>query len=160
VASHQRRECRVDGALDPWCRPKAGVQIRPPGSARLEELADFAIRLNVGPPESIDRLLRVANDEQLAGPRRHAAPVGVCRIGSALKGVQRGGERLVRSPGVIARDAAPVRLFASTSRPSEIAVLREIDYPRFPAVAVRGIEALRGAHLLAQFAHEARVVKE
>ena len=48
---------------------KAGVQERPPGPARHEHFAHFPIGFDVGPPEAIDRLFRIADDEQLAGYR-------------------------------------------------------------------------------------------
>ena len=49
-------------------------------AARLQQLAHLAVDLDVGAPEAVDRLLRVADDEQLAGDGRDAAPVVLRRI--------------------------------------------------------------------------------
>ena len=217
------------------------MQKRAPGAARFEQLAHFPIRLHVGAPEAVDRLLRVADDEQLARHRGDAAPValggirgaqeqedfrlqrigvlelvdeemrepvlkgapdarmrhqqiagaqqqidevqracaalqrlvagddipqllaqerGEIAVGGTLKRVELGGQRLVGGPDLVARHVRSVRAFAPAPGAAEVPVLRQIDDPRLPAVGVRDIEALRGAHLVAQLADEARVVVE
>ena len=39
------------------------------GAQRCEPLADLAVDADVGPAEAVDRLLRIADEEQRAGPR-------------------------------------------------------------------------------------------
>ena len=56
------------------------MQERAPGAAPLEQLADLLIGFDVGPPEAIDRLFRIADDEQLAGNRCDPPPVAFGRI--------------------------------------------------------------------------------
>ena len=47
---------------------KLAVQRQPDGAAGLELIAHVAIDADVGAAEAIDRLLRIADDEQRAGP--------------------------------------------------------------------------------------------
>ena len=56
-------------------RAKTRAQVRAAGAARLEQLADFAIGLDIGAAESVNRLLRIADEKQLARNRRDATPV-------------------------------------------------------------------------------------
>ena len=72
----QRRERGVDRALNRRHATEAGGQLRrrrAPWRAQLR--AHLLVDADVGAAEAIDRLLRVADDEQLAGRGRHGAPV-------------------------------------------------------------------------------------
>ncbi len=72
VTRHHRCEARVDDALDRRRRAEARVQERPFRAARHEQLAHFPVGLHVRTSETVDRLLRVADDEELAGDRADA----------------------------------------------------------------------------------------
>ena len=56
------------------------MQERALRAPRHEQLADFAIRLHVGTAETVDRLLRIADDEELARDGMDLAPVGLSAI--------------------------------------------------------------------------------
>ena len=67
IPRHDRLERRVDRALDVRPGAEAGAQrdgLRP---RRVQHLVDAAVDSDVRAPEPIDRLLRVADDEELAG---------------------------------------------------------------------------------------------
>ena len=76
IAGHRRTERRVDDALNRRRRAKARMEKRAPRAARRKHVADLLIRLDVGAPEPVNRLLRIADDEQFARMRRDPAPIG------------------------------------------------------------------------------------
>ena len=85
-AAHQRTEHRVDPRHDRCCRSEVDVQAGRLAALEAESLPRVAVQLDVGPPEAVDGLLRIADEEQLA--RRRLEPVpgraaicGACRIG-------------------------------------------------------------------------------
>src|SRR6266478_5604045 len=80
VAVHHRLERRIDDALDVWRRAKAGVKVRAPRASRLEQVPDLLVRLDVGSAEAVNRLLRIADEKQLARHRPDAAPVAFSGI--------------------------------------------------------------------------------
>ena len=96
------------------------MQERPPRAARLEQLADLAVGLDVGAPEAVDRLLRIADDEQLAGNGRDPPPVAFRRI---VGGQQQQDLRLQRI-GVLELVDEDVRE-ARLERPADARMRRE-----------------------------------
>ena len=82
VAGHDRRERGVHARLDLRHAAEAGGQ-RDAASRRSadEPLADLAVDADVGAAEPVDRLLRIADDEQASGHRDDRAPVGLVGIG-------------------------------------------------------------------------------
>jgi len=80
VAGHDRRERRVHDRLDLRHAAEAGGQLHGFRSARHEPLAHVAINADIGAPEAVDRLLRIADDEEAARHRRDLAPVVLLRI--------------------------------------------------------------------------------
>ena len=64
---------------------KLVVRCSEPRAQRCEPIADLAIDADVGAAEAVDRLLRIADDEQLARPRPGASPV---RLGVVVGGEQ------------------------------------------------------------------------
>ena len=73
------REQLAEGAVDPLAEGGHGAEARGErrdlAAGRLDPLPDGLIDVDVGPPEPVDRLLGVADDEQRSGPERHARPV-------------------------------------------------------------------------------------
>ena len=68
--------------------------MQPPRAARFEVLTDLAIYADVGPAEAINRLLRIADDEETTGNRDSRAPVGVGGIGGGKQQQNLGLERI------------------------------------------------------------------
>src|SRR5688572_31689448 len=84
----------VDDALDGWNGAKALTQFHAQRTALLEQPADITVGLHVGAPEPVDRLLRVADDEQLAGDRADVPPPGLARIAGRQEQQQLGLQRI------------------------------------------------------------------
>ena len=83
----------IDELLDgPQCA-KAGGQLHDPDAALLQRIANLAVEHDIGAAELIDRLLGIADHEQLAGFRRDLAPVRLRRI---VRGEQQQDLRLQR----------------------------------------------------------------
>ena len=80
IAGHHRREGGVDGALDVRPGAKTGAQRHAFSARRLQHLVYAAINSHVGAPETIDRLLRVADQKELPGNRANFAPVRLSGI--------------------------------------------------------------------------------
>src|SRR5262249_38718541 len=80
ASRHRRGEGTVDEGLDRGWRPKAGgkgEQFRP---GTKKALLDLFVDSDVSAPEPVNRLLRVANQEELTGNRLGRAPVRLTRI--------------------------------------------------------------------------------
>ena len=80
VRHHLRAERRVDEALDLRNAAIAGGELKHAATALPDLLADLPIRPDVGSPKTVDRLLRIADDEQLARDGRGRLPVRHVRI--------------------------------------------------------------------------------
>ena len=109
---HRRGEGRIHGVLDRRHGAEADREMyhRRPGA---DELAlDALVQPDVGAPEAIDRLLRIAHQEELAGYGSDAAPVPFGRIAGGEQEQQLGLERI----GVLElvdEEMAPARLQAA-----------------------------------------------
>ena len=76
LSAHLRCERGVHRRLQIGDAAEAGGQLDRRRRARRHELAlDLLVERNVGAPEPVDRLLRVADEEELAGQYRHLPPV-------------------------------------------------------------------------------------
>ena len=80
VVGHHGRERGVDEILDRRDRAKRRRQIDARGTARDEQILHRLVRTDVGAAEAIDRLLGVADEEQLARRRRDVLPAGDRRV--------------------------------------------------------------------------------
>ena len=80
VAGHDRRERVVHARLDLGDAAEAGVQVQERRAERGQPVADLAVDADVRAAEAVDRLLRVADEEQRAGPRARAPPVGLAVV--------------------------------------------------------------------------------
>ena len=67
----------VDRVLEGRHASEARAQLAGLGARGHELTLDLPVRLDVGAPEPVDRLLGVADDEQLSGHGAHAGPVGL-----------------------------------------------------------------------------------
>src|SRR4051812_15382986 len=85
VAGHDRLESAVHARLDLRYCAKARIQVHDSGALGLEPIADLPIDAHVGPSKTIDRLLGIADEEQRAGPRPCASPIG---LGVVVSGEQ------------------------------------------------------------------------
>ncbi len=83
IASHDRRKRGVHKRLQLGHAAKARGQMQQARAAILEAPADILIDANVGAAEAIDRLLRIADEEQTAGHRARLAPIRFSRIVSS-----------------------------------------------------------------------------
>ena len=72
---HARRERRVDGRWIAGTARKLVAQLDHGRAAAAQERLHLLVDADVGAAEAVDRLLRVADDEELARHRRHLAPV-------------------------------------------------------------------------------------
>ena len=82
LAPHHRLERRIDRGLDRGHRAEAGRQVEQPCAIADQALLDALVERDVGAPEPIDRLLRIADHEQLArldADRRRVRGGGVVR---------------------------------------------------------------------------------
>ena len=80
IAGHPRRERGVDGVLDLGHGAEAAAQRHARRPVAPELLAHRLVDADVGAAEPVDRLLGVADDEQLARRGPDGAPVGLVRI--------------------------------------------------------------------------------
>ena len=80
AAGHQRRERPVDQPLDLGHRAKTGGQGHQLDAVVLQPRLHGLVDAEVGTAKPVDRLLRVADDEQLARRRPHPAPVALCGV--------------------------------------------------------------------------------
>ena len=91
---HQRREGMVDEALD----RRDGAEARGERDVRhavpRELRRHLPVDADVGPAKAVDRLLRVADDEELAGGGNHPAPVALGRVPSRQQQQDLGLERI------------------------------------------------------------------
>ncbi len=94
VAVHHRRERSVHDALNVGHASKALVQLDLDRTGRHEAVADSLIRPDVGPPEPVDRLLRVADDEELARHGCDVLPPRLPGVGRRKQQQQLGLERI------------------------------------------------------------------
>ena len=88
-----RREVTVDDCFDRAHRPEVRRE-RQHDAERLHPPLHQLVDLDVGAPEAVDALLRVAHDEQSARARRHGPPV------VAARGLRREEETDLRLDGV------------------------------------------------------------
>ena len=77
VAGHDRSERVVHARLDLGDAAEAGVEVQELRAERGQPVADLAVDADVRAAEAVDRLLRVADEEQRAGPWTRAPPVGL-----------------------------------------------------------------------------------
>ena len=94
VAIHHRRERRIHDTLNIGNAAKALVQLDPDGPGRNEAVADSVIGPDIGPPEPVNRLLRVADDEELARHRSDVLPARLAGVGRRQEQQQIGLERI------------------------------------------------------------------
>ena len=80
VAGHQRREGRVDQPLNGCRGTEAGRKLQDLDATLREPLLDILIEHDIRPAEAVDRLLRIADQEQLSGGRRHPPPIVLVRV--------------------------------------------------------------------------------
>ena len=80
VLLHLRFEGEIDGVLDSAVRAKTPNEMHGAHAVLLKLLANRLIEGHVRAPEAVDALLRVPDDEQLAGDRSNAPPVGLLRV--------------------------------------------------------------------------------
>src|SRR5206468_6232444 len=71
----------VDDTLDVWAGAEAGLQRDLNGAGGFQELVHISINRHIGAAEPVNRLLRVADDEELAGNRLRVFPLGDRWIG-------------------------------------------------------------------------------
>src|SRR6185369_11892228 len=74
VTVHDRRERRVDHTLQVFDAAKALAQLDGLSTSFHELLADLPVNVHVGAAKPIDRLLRIADEEQLPWYRVHVLP--------------------------------------------------------------------------------------
>jgi hypothetical protein len=81
---HQRLEGGVDGGLERRRRAEARREMQQRravrGPLREQAILHLLVDGDVRAPEAVDRLLRVADREELAGARARTAPVGLGRV--------------------------------------------------------------------------------
>ena len=75
VAGHDRTERVVHARLDPGDAAEAGIEVQGLRAERGQPVADFAVDADVRAAEAVDRLLRIADEKQRAGPGTRAPPV-------------------------------------------------------------------------------------
>ena len=80
VAGHDRTERVVHARLDFGDAAEAGVEVHEPGAERGQPVAHLAVDADVRAAEAVDRLLRVADEKQRAGPWTRAPPVGLAVV--------------------------------------------------------------------------------
>ncbi len=85
IVLHFRFKRRVNQLLDRTQRPKAGGQLNHAHAALLQRIANFPVQHHVGTAELIDRLLRIADHEQLPRFGRDLQPV---RFAGIVRGEQ------------------------------------------------------------------------
>jgi hypothetical protein len=125
-ALHARREGRVHRLLDLRHGAEADAQVDQ-GGARRDELALHAlVERHVGAAEAIDRLLRVADQEELPGDGPHPPPVGLARV---VGGEQQQDLRLER-----------VRVLELVDEDVRVAPLQVLAHRRVVAHQVAGAE--------------------
>src|SRR5262245_26750373 len=93
VLDHARGERRVDEPLHRWQRAEARGQLDHGRAPLAQEVLDLLVDADVRAAEAVDRLLRIADHEELAGGRRHVAPP---RRGRIIAGEQQEDLRLER----------------------------------------------------------------
>ena len=149
--AHQRRERAVDQALDGG----HGTEARGEGDARhaapAELLGHLPVDPDVGAPEAIDRLLGVSDQEELAGPGRHLAPVTLIGIARRQQqqdlGLQRIGvlELVDEDARVALLRVAADAVMVVDQVPRLQQQIDEVEAPRLdlqPVVALDGIAQL------------------
>jgi hypothetical protein len=94
VLLHHGREGRVHEPLDRRCRAEARAQVDGRGASRDELILHRLVRADIRAPETVDRLLRVADDEELAGGRGDVLPPGGVRIRRRQEQQELGLERI------------------------------------------------------------------
>ena len=80
IAGHDRLERRVHKRLNPGNAAEAGFEveaIRPPF---FNATTHLTVDGNIGAPEAIDRLLRIADEKQPARQRLCPAPISLARV--------------------------------------------------------------------------------
>jgi hypothetical protein len=77
AALHDRSERRVHGLLYDGARPEAGGEMEQLGPRRQQQLLHVLVERDVRAAEAVDRLLGIADDEELAGSRLRAPPIGL-----------------------------------------------------------------------------------
>src|SRR6185436_2319318 len=80
IAIHERRERGVDDMLDVRRTAKTLAQLDTRGAAIDQHLAHTPIDVDVSAPESVDRLLRIPDDEELARDGCDPLPPRLVRI--------------------------------------------------------------------------------
>ena len=75
VAGHDRLEGAVHAHLDPRHAAETGVEVQLRRAERREASADLAIDADVGPPETVDRLFRITDQEQRPRARPDLTPI-------------------------------------------------------------------------------------
>ena len=93
VAVHHRRERRVDDALQVLDATKTLAQLDEGGAALDQLFADLRVDVHVSAAEPVDRLFRIANEEQLA---RHGVDVLPARLAGILRRQEQEDLRLQR----------------------------------------------------------------
>ena len=78
---HERREGAIDEVLNGRHRPEAGGERHGRNTGTAELVSDPAVHANVGAAKAIDRLLRIANQEDLAWRGHNLVPVVLGGIG-------------------------------------------------------------------------------
>ena len=129
VGGHLRRERRVDEPLDRRHAAVARRQLQHASAAALELPADAPVGADVGAAEPVDRLLRIADDEQLAG---HGRDVASSRSPSRIVGRQQQQDLGLDRIGVLElvdEDPRELRL----QMPPDVASLSRSDRARAPA---------------------------
>ena len=80
VAGHQRGEGRVDQPLNRRHRAEARRQVEDPDAVLGEQVLHVMVEDDVGAAKAVDRLLRIADHEELARSRPHPPPAGLVRV--------------------------------------------------------------------------------
>ena len=80
IAVHQRFERRVHDMLDIGNAAETLAKLDWPGASFDEHFAHASIDIHVRAPEAINRLLRIADDEELAGDGSDVLPARLIRI--------------------------------------------------------------------------------
>ena len=75
VTAHGRLERHVDGTLDVGPGAEAGSEGHTPGTGLLQHLVHTTVDADVGTSKAIDRLLWVADDEELARDWPDVTPI-------------------------------------------------------------------------------------
>src|SRR6185437_14326056 len=78
---HFSGECRIHKVLNMRVRPETGRELNFYCPGLDKAIPYFVVKTHIGPSESVDRLFRISNDEQL--PRNHLdlMPIADRRIG-------------------------------------------------------------------------------